>query len=269
MKENFDVLNLKNFLYINTMSIVLCYRSSAGATIDNNYYKYSSWDIIFRLISSPNMMIVIWYLFFIIMTFSNFFLKNPRYIEVYRYNNRKEYFNQRVKKIIIFSIYFNLIFFVNIYLSSLIKARDFSGWGQAVKLIFGNTDKYGYLIFMNGEILKYNPLIQFILYGVILTIFFILIGILMEVFGCIINNKIIICLLSIVVYLIISLQVYVYKINTVCSKLMYNQLDLNINGFNLFQNRYYNMYLSIFYLASICMVIYFAGKYACSKREFY
>ncbi|GEM_PF-7026477 len=269
IKRNANIFNVRNFIIINAISLFICSFAESLLVIDNKVYKLNFFDIIFRTITSPRRMVLLLPMFYIIILFLNFFVNDNKSINMIRYSSKRLYYIKRIKTFIKFILFFDFIFLVNILASAFIKGQPSMEWSQAINIIYSNTDKYNEYVVMNAELIRYNPLTQFILYMLIISLYFMLLAIFMEIMDNITNSKIMSFIASMAMFFVIAYNTFNSYTSNIVGLLVYNHLDINMQGFNLFQNNNANYAISILHLLLLDILLYFIGRRTANNKEIY
>lgn len=260
-ETNREIFNLNNFVLITCCSVFICALANKGVYIEDRYYKYNVIDIIFEIISDPRRVIFVLGLFFIIKIYMSLYVNNCKYFNLIRYTSKTLYYRARVKKIIIFILFFHTIFFINVVISALIKGNISSNWSQSIQIISHSQTKYSNLIYMNPDIVNANPYIQLFCYIFIIILFFLLIGIFMETMNIFLKNTHMAIVLTAVLFLFTSYNAFNTDTNNFAGVLIYNHIDINRGGFRLSNKLYIDLIISMLYILALDIFVYLLGKY--------
>lgn len=266
LQKNIRIVNIKNIVFIMILSIILCTKE-AYIVIDNIIYRLSKTDNLFQILSNREFILVAVPIFIILIYYSLFYTNN-NYVELIRFGRRDKYYIDKLKQSYKFVLVFFCIIFLNIFLSIQIKGSNEIGFSKKIiDILSENTYRYENLVFMNRDIINYNPVFISILYIFILILFYMNISNILSIIDAVTQNKIIIILVAFSIYIFILFNINFGNENNIIGYLLTNHISINSNGFMIFSNRYLNLTSSVIYLGVINICITYLGIKISKTKE--
>lgn len=268
LQRNIRIINVRNIVISMILAFILCTKDTY-VIIDNINYRLSKSDNLFQIFSNREFILVAIPIFILLIYYSLFYT-DDNYVELIRFGSRDKYYIEKLKQSYKFILLFFSIIFLNIFLSVQIKGSNEIGFSKKIiEILSEDSYRYENLIFMNKSIVNYNPIFMSILYIIILILFYMNMSNILSIIDTMTQNKIIVIVVAFSIYIFILFNINFGNENSIIGYLLTNHININSDGFMIFNNKYLNSISSVIYLTLINLSVTYLGVRISKTKEIF
>lgn len=256
LQRNIRIINIRNIVISMILAFILCTKDTY-VIIDNINYRLSKSDNLFQIFSNREFILVAIPIFILLIYYSLFYT-DDNYVELIRFGSRDKYYIEKLKQSYKFILLFFSIIFLNIFLSVQIKGSNEIGFSKKIIEIL-SEDSYRYE----------NPIFMSILYIIILILFYMNMSNILSIIDTMTQNKIIVIVVAFSIYIFILFNINFGNENSIIGYLLTNHININSDGFMIFNNKYLNSISSVIYLTLINLSVTYLGVRISKTKEIF